>query len=698
MFEKLLSFIGHAHPALVHIPIGSLILTFILYRINGRGNRRNMRHAVNVGLFISTIAAVVAIICGLLLARQGGYDDGTLGWHKYLGILVGFLSLILWYTHQDIYKRDQSLTSSMFNSLFNLCMIALVVGGHLGGTLTHGKGYLFKTESSQVNATNSKPTMARLTSGSDQKVFAEIIQPLLKDKCTSCHNPDKKKGDLILVNFEGLLAGGKHGPIVAFGQPDSSALYANIMKPLDDDTHMPPDGKRQLNETEKKLLAWWIKNYKSVDDEVNDYPPFEGQLLSSTEDQSISAFEFDVSGIAPANEKAVGQLQNKGFKIYGLAQNNPMLDVAYSFKKELDKKSINLLQKINQQIYTLDFSNSNLDDALFESIDPMPHLVSLNLNNTAITDKSLNQLNRFPNLKKLNLYQTKITDAAIPALKELPNLKSVYIWQTNISESGLSQIKSAKPELEIVSGIRTDTLVKLKLPKPSIRTDTDLFYDSIRVEFASFFKDAQLRYTLDGSIPGPTSDLYMEPLFIRQPVDIKLIAYKEGWESSDTASRSISSAGFKVKEISLVKDPPKRYQAEGPETLFDLNRGSEPGDGKWLAYQKDDFVARITLEKAQTVSRVKVGTVQSAGIWAFYPREIEVQTSTDGISFKQIKRTNYPQPKKDEPGGLRIVEVNFTPVQTSFIKVILKNLGKNPSWHKEKGKPSWVFCDEISVE
>ena len=192
MFEKLLSFIGHAHPALVHIPIGSLILTFILYRINGRGNRRNMRHAVNVGLFISTIAAVVAIICGLLLARQGGYDDGTLGWHKYLGILVGFLSLILWYTHQDIYKRDLSLTSSMFNSLFNLCMIALVVGGHLGGTLTHGKGYLFKTESSQVNATNSKPAIARLTSGSDQKVFAEVIQPLLNDKCTSCHNPDKR--------------------------------------------------------------------------------------------------------------------------------------------------------------------------------------------------------------------------------------------------------------------------------------------------------------------------------------------------------------------------------------------------------------------------------------------------------------------------------------------------------------------------
>lgn len=698
MFEKLLSFIGHLHPALVHVPIGSLILTFILYRINGRGNRRNMRHAVNAGLFVSTVAALVAIICGLLLARQGGYNDGTLGWHKYLGIFVGFISLVLWYTHQDIYKRDHSLTGSMFNTLFNLCMVALVIGGHLGGTLTHGKGYLFKTETSQVNPTNSKPVMALLTGGSDQKVFQEVIQPLLNDKCTSCHNPDKKKGDLILIDFPGLLSGGKHGPVVMFGQPDSSAMYANVMKPLEDDTHMPPDGKRQLNATEKKLLAWWIKNYRSVDDKVSDYPTFEGQIQLSRDDPGFSDFEFDVSGIAPADEKVVAQLQKKGFKIYGLSQNNPLLDVVYSFKKDLDKKSINLLQKVNQQIYTLDFSNSNLDDGLLENIDAMPHLVSLNLNNTSITDKSLEILTRFPKLKKLNLYQTEITDAAVPYLKELTNLKTVYVWQTRLSESGLAEIKNVKSDLEIVSGIRTDTLVKLKLPKPTIRTDTDLFYDSIKVEFASFFKDAHLRYTLDGSVPGPESHPYAPPLFIHHPVEIKLIAYKDGWESSDTASRKLSKAGFKVKEITLEKDPPKRYQAEGPETLIDLNKGTQPGDGKWLAYQKDDFIARVKLEQAQSVSRVKIGTIQSAGLWTFYPREVEIQSSKDGITFTPIKSIKYSPPRKGDTGGPRVLDIEFNPVETAMLKIILKNLGKNPGWHAEKGKPSWVFCDEISVE
>jgi len=696
--KKILNILGHFHPVLIHVPIGSLILTYILYRVNGRGNRRNMRHAVSIGLFISSVSAWFSVACGLLLARQGGYDDGLLGWHKYLGFTVATLSLFLWYAHQDIYKRDHSLTSSMFQTLFNLCMIALVIGGHLGGTLTHGKGYLFKKEETNSSTLNSKPVLMKLSGGSDQNVYHEIIQPLLNDKCSSCHNPDKKKGDLILTNAQGIFAGGKHGQIIEFGNPDSSRMYVNIMKPIGDDTHMPPDGKRQLNETEKKLIGWWIKNHKSMEDKVNDYPPFEGLMNAGNEDQNPAFSDFDLTAIPAVDNKTISPLQNQGFKIYGLAQNNPLLDVAYSYKKDLDKKKITLLKKISQQVFTLDFSNSNLDDALFEHLDPLPHLVSLNLNNTAITDKSLGGLKKFPHLKKLNLYQTAITDEGLSALKDIPNLKSIYLWQTEVSESGLAQLKINKPEMDIVSGIRMDTLVRLKLPKPTIRTDTELFYDTIKVEFASFFKDAELRYTLDSSVPGPTSPLYTQPLVIRQPADILLIAYKEGWESSDTANRTLSKAGFKIKEIILEQDPPKRYQADGPGTLFDLNKGSQGGDGKWLAYQKDDLIAQVILDQGHTVSRIKIGTLENSGIWAFYPRAVELLYSEDGIKYIPLSKTYFLSPKKDKPGGPKVLDLTFKPVQTAYIKIILKNLGKNPSWHKDKGKPSWVFCDEIIVE
>lgn len=698
MFEKLLQILGHFHPVLVHIPIGTLVLTYILYRFNGHGNRRNMRHAISTGLFISCGAAVLSAICGLLLARQGGYDDGLLTWHKYLGFTVVGLSLVLWYIHQDIYKRDKTLTSTAFRWLFNLCMVALVIGGHLGGSLTHGKGYLFKSEARSVNS--PPPTSATLNQpeAGQQKVFAEIIQPILKDKCTSCHNPDKKKGDLILTDSKGLLAGGKNGPVVKLGDPEASALYTNLQKPLDYDTHMPPDGKRQLTETEKDLIAWWIKNHTSFEDKVSDYPAFEGRLAIIPSGQDHNQFDFDLAAISPAEQKIVRNLQEDGYKVYSLTKDIPLLDVSLAFSKKIDRKTIAQLKRIQGQVYQLDLSNTGLTDEMTAEIPALPYLANLNLGHTGISDASLDDLARFPRLKKLNVFQTNITDAGLDKLKSLASLEHLYLWKTKTTKEGIAALQSSLPGLEIVSGINMDTLVKMKLPLPGIRTETNLFNDSIVVEMTSFFKDAELHYTLDGSDPGIQSPRYHQPLVLKEGADIRLIAFKDGWESSDTASLQVRKAGLKIKEVILPKDPAKRYQADGPGTLADLNLGSDPGDGKWLAYQGEDFVASLQLEASRPVSKVRINTIQNHGLWVFYPKAIEVEISGDGKTFQPVAKTNYGSPRKNDKGTTKLIEVSFPPAQAGYVRIILRNIGKNPSWHPQRGKPSWIFCDEMMVE
>jgi len=698
MFEKFLQILGHFHPLLVHIPIGTLVLTYILYRFNGHGNRRNMRHAISTGLFISTGAAVLSAICGLLLARQGGYDEDLLSWHKYLGFVVVGFSLILWYIHQDIYKRDKTFTSTAFRWLFNLCMIALVVGGHLGGSLTHGRGYLFKTEARAVNSPPIDPSTLSQPDIGQRKVYEEIIQPILKDKCTSCHNPDKKKGDLILTDSKGLLAGGKNGPVVKMGDPESSALYTNLQKPLEDDTHMPPDGKRQLTETEKELIAWWIKNHTSFDDKVADFPAFEGKLAIISSSPGQNQFDFDLAAIRPADQKIIRNLQENGYKIFSLAQDIPLLDVSLAFNKKMDRKTLGQLKRVQGQVYKLDLSHTGLTDDLASGIPDLPYLEHLNLGNTAIGDASLDELDRFPRLKKLNLFQTNVGDAGLEKLKSLASLKQLYLWKTKTTPEGIEALQSAMPGVEIVQGINMDTLVKMKLPLPGIRTETNLFNDSIVVEMTCFFKDAALHYTLDGSDPGLQSPRYMQPLVLKEGADIRLIAFKDGWESSDTATLQVRKAGLKIKEVSLLKDPAKRYQADGPGTLADLNLGSDPGDGKWLAYQGEDFIATLQLEALRPVSKVKINTIQNHGLWVFYPKSIEVELSADGQTFQPVAKNNYGSPQRADKGTTKLIEVAFPPAQAKYVKVILRNQGKNPSWHPQRGKPSWIFCDEMMVE
>jgi Planctomycete cytochrome C len=61
--------------------------------------------------------------------------------------------------------------------------------------------------------------------------FAEDIAPILRGWCVSCHQPGAEgynASGLDLTSYDGLMKGGKFGPMVIPGQPDSSNLLVLI--------------------------------------------------------------------------------------------------------------------------------------------------------------------------------------------------------------------------------------------------------------------------------------------------------------------------------------------------------------------------------------------------------------------------------------------------------------------------------------
>jgi len=85
--------------------------------------------------------------------------------------------------------------------------------------------------------------------------YQDHIRPLLENKCFSCHNPDKKKGDLDLTSFGALMTGGGGGAIVEAGNSDASRIWTTCAKK--EEPFMPPEGA-PLNAKELELLAKWI--------------------------------------------------------------------------------------------------------------------------------------------------------------------------------------------------------------------------------------------------------------------------------------------------------------------------------------------------------------------------------------------------------------------------------------------------------
>ena len=65
------------------------------------------------------------------------------------------------------------------------------------------------------------------------------IQPMFQTSCVRCHSGAKPAGGLKLDSLEGVLKGGKDGPVLTTGDSAHSPLVIAVSR-LDPDTAMPP--------------------------------------------------------------------------------------------------------------------------------------------------------------------------------------------------------------------------------------------------------------------------------------------------------------------------------------------------------------------------------------------------------------------------------------------------------------------------
>src|ERR1700760_4837175 len=91
---SLILFFGHFHPLLVHLPIDFLSLLALLELANRVHHFKHAAQARGVVLLFTVIAAVLTVLCGLMLATEGGYDPHLLAWHKWMGIALAVCCIL----------------------------------------------------------------------------------------------------------------------------------------------------------------------------------------------------------------------------------------------------------------------------------------------------------------------------------------------------------------------------------------------------------------------------------------------------------------------------------------------------------------------------------------------------------------------------------------------------------------------------
>lgn len=676
--------INRFHPLFVHLPIGILLFAFLLELLKRWKKRTDLDTSIQLALLIGSGAAIASVFTGLLLANEGGYEEEMLVKHKWLGIVMTVFSVLLYLSKSS----QKPILSKLYFPLFILVISLLTTTGHYGGNITHGSDYLF-----------SKPVDNSIVIADiDQaNVYEAIIVPILKNKCNSCHNPSKTKGDLIMTTKEGLITGGKTGEIFDFKAPAKSAFLTRIHLPESEKKHMPPKGKKQLNEDEIKLLEWWIENKACFDCMVKNTTNRETvqPILAKYATTQVNSQAIKIDPVKP---KTLEQLKVAGISVYPVAADNPFLIVNLANRKDLDKKLVNQLKKIEENILELNLMNSNFSDTIAPILSRFENLQKLQLQKTRITSETIVQLKELKYLQSLNIYKTAVSDDALENIQKIKALKYLYTWKSTISDEGILALQKAKPLLKIQHKVNEDIFGEIKLNPPVIAAEKEVFMDSVIVELKSNFRNTQIFYTTNGEDPDTLSNVYQKPLVLKETARIKTYSYKAGWEKSPIEEKLFVKVSKKVKRVALNQPPHGKYKANGALSLIDLEKGSKRfTDGNWLGYEGVHMTAILEMENREKVSRVYISALSSPGSWIHFPKGFRIWLSNDGENFRMAKRMDLPETEPKIDAELKYFDLTFAPTEAKYVKVQIISPLKNPDWHAAPGGKCWIFIDEIML-
>lgn len=463
-------FFGRFHPLVVHLPIGFLILGVLFAVASTKAAYQALGAAVPLTLWLSTLSALVACLVGFLLSTSGDYDADALALHQWLGIGIAAASWLAYVLHEMGGATLQNWLKPAYWTTMGAATLFLGLGGHFGGTLTHGSTYLTQYMPEPFRTIAGLPPREAavdivITNIDEAVVFTDIIQPVLNGRCTSCHNPNKNKGSLRLDTIDGIERGGESGAVIEAGFPGTSELYRRLILPEDDEYHMPPDGRRPLTDAQIALIGWWIEEGAHFDAAVasmtvpEDIQPILNNLVEggSTEPGPTGIFALDMP---PADPATVDALRSLGISVLPLAEEIPFLQVDFlNAPDSLRDEQFAALEPLAQHITWLNLANTNFSDADATLLASFPHLTRLHLEKTAISDAALQHLANTTYLEYLNVYGTDVSDAGLPHLEALSTLSSLYVWQTQVTKGGADQLKTVLPDVQINLGIEAFTPV-----------------------------------------------------------------------------------------------------------------------------------------------------------------------------------------------------------------------------------------------
>lgn len=449
----MLDFLGRLHPLIIHLPSAFIFVACAWIGVSFFIKKQNYHSLISLLMLFGLIGAVLSIATGLNLSNQSAYDHRALTLHQWIAIATTLVSGIVFLFLKYHFNPNLTKISAI------VLLIMIVATGHLGGNLTHGSDYLIKKAPEAIQLAlgySPKDNTANITllPQDSPQIFQHLIQPLLQQHCTSCHQPSNDNGGLDLSSMDGILAGGEKGSVLTAGDPAESELFKRIAAAPGDPKYMPPIGPA-LSYQEVRLIEWWIKAGAPFKVKLNDMNLSSDLVVILADQYGWYKQENDPISrlkIPVASEYLMNEARKAGFIIKRIAANSNALEVLPSKNNQVvNKEQLKQLAPLREHIVWLDLSGCQINEDVLSSIPEMPNLLKINLGKIT-NSEFISQ--KFNNLLLITLSSTNVAKEGInDLLLKLPRLQSLYLGSTTLTPDEVKSLQDTHSQVKISGNI-----------------------------------------------------------------------------------------------------------------------------------------------------------------------------------------------------------------------------------------------------
>ena len=251
-------FLGRFHVLVLHIPIGIIVVLFVLEWLARKEKYRYLEAASPFLWSAAAVSAIATVTLGYMHFAEGGFAGPSAYQHRTFGTAVAVLVTIVALLRTSRFAPNYA---PVYFPAATLMLFLVSITGHYGGNLTHGSTYLVEYAPQFIRSMfGVAPRRPPVTNLAMADPYLDIVGPILRERCSGCHNEDKQESDLVLTTYEGIMRGGETGSVVSPGRPDVSEMMYRITLPKDDESFMPAEGKTPLTDRQVEIIRWWIAN------------------------------------------------------------------------------------------------------------------------------------------------------------------------------------------------------------------------------------------------------------------------------------------------------------------------------------------------------------------------------------------------------------------------------------------------------